>query len=144
MDDATSGAGHHTPAGCCSLHPPLERFTWHFSTSFTVALIMDISLFIIMQILLLKGNYLTKAELKEWQLPAKGMMLISHPSWVLSKDNCSDSKTLSICVPSEMILNKHWSFSSGLTEATVSLFYCFKNSLYDSSKRHVFVSFLPS
>lgn len=65
MDDATSGACHHTPAGCCFLHPPLERFTWHFSISFTVALIMDIKLFITIQILLLKGNYFTKAKLKE-------------------------------------------------------------------------------
>lgn len=65
MDDATSGACHHTPAGYWSLHPSLERFTWHFSISFTVALIMDITLFIIIQILSLKGNYFTKAELKE-------------------------------------------------------------------------------
>lgn len=65
MDDATSGACHHTPAGYCSLHPSLERFIWHFSISFTVALIMDITLFIIIQILSLKGNYFTKEELKE-------------------------------------------------------------------------------
>lgn len=39
--------------------------------------IMDITLIIIIHILLLKGNYVTKAELKEWQPSAKGMMLIS-------------------------------------------------------------------
>lgn len=65
-------------------------------------------------------------------------------SWVLGKDMCSDIKALSICVPTEMVRSTNWSFSSVPSDATVSLFYCSKNSLYDSSKRHVFVSFLPS
>lgn len=68
--------------------------------------------------------------------------LFPHHSWVLSNDMCSDIKVLSICVPTEMVLSTDWCFSTGPSEATVSLFCCFKNSLYDSSKRHVFLSFL--
>lgn len=62
MDDATSDARCHTPAGCYCLHLPLEQFTWRFSISFMVAPIMDVTLFILTQLLLLKGNYFTKAE----------------------------------------------------------------------------------
>lgn len=58
----TDGA---TSAGCYSLHPPLEQFKWHFSICFMVALMIDITLLILTPLLLLKGNYVTKAELQE-------------------------------------------------------------------------------
>lgn len=71
MDDATSDARCHTPAGHYCLHLLLEQFTWHFSISFMVAPIMDVTLFILNQLLLLKGNYFTKAERQEQQSPAR-------------------------------------------------------------------------
>lgn len=63
-----------------SIHP-LSNLHVFFKTSFMVPLIMDITLFILAQLLLLKGNYLKKAKLQEQQLPTWRTMVvvISYP-----------------------------------------------------------------
>lgn len=58
-----------------SIHP-LSNLHVFFKTSFMVPLIMDITLFILAQLLLLKGNYLKKAKLQEQQLPTWGTMVV--------------------------------------------------------------------
>lgn len=68
-----------------SIHP-LSSLHVFFKISFMVSLIMAITLFFLTQLLLLKGNYLTKAKLQGQQLRAWGTMVVavSSPITVVS------------------------------------------------------------